>query len=64
MVKLLDRLMEAKTPKEVSKKDIEVAAYFHWLERGCPFNDDLTDWVEAEKWMNHRSAPVSKREND
>jgi hypothetical protein len=38
-----------KTGKPLSKKELEVAAYYHWQERGCPINDDLTDWVEAEK---------------
>jgi len=25
------------------------AAYFHWIDRGKPFGDDLTDWVWAEQ---------------
>jgi hypothetical protein len=27
----------------------EIAAYYHWLDRGCPIGDDLTDWFEAER---------------
>ncbi len=27
---------------------IEEAAYFHWINRGRPFGDPLTDWVTAE----------------
>ena len=27
----------------------EVAAYYRWLNRGCPANDSLTDWTEAHK---------------
>lgn len=28
---------------------LELDAYFHWIKRGSPLNDPLTDWVEAEK---------------
>ena len=38
-----------KAEKEVAKETLEVAAYYHWLNRGCPSNDELCDWVEAEK---------------
>jgi hypothetical protein len=38
----------AKPKEEVQKEELEVAAYFHWLERGCPSDDALTDWVEVE----------------
>jgi len=34
---------------ETTHQSLEVAAYFHWLERGCPMGDDLTDWVEVER---------------
>lgn len=45
---------EEKEPKKQSDskmphQSLEIAAYFHWLERGCPIGDDLTDWVEVEK---------------
>jgi hypothetical protein len=33
----------------VSREYQEVAAYYRWMDRGCPHNDDLTDWVEVEK---------------
>ncbi|GEM_PF-2272224 len=32
-----------------TKQDLEMAAYFHWLGRGCPSDDALTDWIEVEK---------------
>lgn len=38
-----------KKNEEVSKESLEVAAYYRWLERGCPLDDALTDWVEVEK---------------
>ncbi len=40
--------------KEVSQQDLESAAYFRWIERGCPLDDSLTDWVEAEKDLKAR----------
>lgn len=38
-----------KKKTQISKENLEVAAYFHWLNRGCPDRDDVADWVEAEK---------------
>lgn len=38
-----------KKPAAATKEELEVAAYYHWIGRGCPPNDDLTDWVEVEK---------------
>jgi hypothetical protein len=35
--------------KEAAQTDLQLAAYFHWRERGCPVNDDLTDWLAVEK---------------
>jgi len=42
--------------KEIPKDQLEVAAYYHWLERGCPVGDDLTDWVEVENQIKGGSA--------
>jgi len=50
--------MEAPRPQE----SLEVAAYFHWLGRGCPENDALTDWVEAEKEWN--GDPQAEHKNN
>ena len=52
MVRLKEREKEASVMSDermLSKEQLELAAYFHWLDRGCPENDALTDWVEAEK---------------
>ncbi len=35
--------------KKITKEDLEMAAYFHWLGRGCPSDDSLTDWIAVEK---------------
>ncbi len=40
-----------KWAKEFSREDLEVAAYYHWQQRGCPENDEMCDWVEAEKGL-------------
>jgi hypothetical protein len=39
----------AKSEMSVSREYQEVAAYYRWMDRGCPLNDDLTDWMEIEK---------------
>jgi len=32
---------------------LEVAAYYHWKERGCPWGDPLSDWLAAEmEWRS------------
>jgi hypothetical protein len=37
---------------------LEIAAYYLWQSRGCPFNDPEPDWCEAERqWrFNQKSA--------
>lgn len=37
-----------KSEEKPAKENLEVAAYYHWLNRGCPHGDSLTDWVEVE----------------
>jgi hypothetical protein len=49
MAKPKEKGSKEKPKSEVSKEGMEVAAYYRWLNRGCPANDDLSDWVEAEK---------------
>ena len=39
----------SKKKNEVSKESIETAAYYQWLERGCPNDSSMQDWLEAEK---------------
>jgi hypothetical protein len=33
----------------VTNEHVEVAAYFKWRNRGCPEDDSLKDWVDAQK---------------
>jgi hypothetical protein len=41
----------AQSDVKVSKENLEVAAYYRWMDRGCPHNDDLADWMEIEKGL-------------
>jgi Protein of unknown function (DUF2934) len=34
--------------RRISKAQMEAAAYYHWLERGRPWGDPLTDWLAVE----------------
>jgi Protein of unknown function (DUF2934) len=36
-----------RTPEDQHRRWRE-AAYFNWINRGCPFNDDQRDWFETE----------------
>ena len=45
-----------KSPKKVSQEELERAAYFHWLNRGCPSGDSLSDWIEVEKEFAPKSG--------
>ncbi len=49
MAKLKEKESAAKFKMEVTEENVELAAYYHWLERGCPSDDPLTDWLEVEK---------------
>lgn len=51
MAKTKEKEAAEKSEKEVAKENLEVAAYYHWKNRGCPNNDEMCDWVEAEKEM-------------
>jgi hypothetical protein len=43
------RAAPVKPAEKMTKEDMEMAAYFHWLGRGCPSDDSLTDWIQVEK---------------
>ncbi len=48
--KTVSKHLETGKPVEkMTKEDLEMAAYFHWLGRGCPSDDALTDWIAVEK---------------
>jgi hypothetical protein len=46
-------VMKAEKGNETPQTNLQLAAYFHWKERGCPVNDDLTDWLAVEKGMSN-----------
>jgi len=45
---------------QAAQENLEVAAYYHWLGRGCPNDDSLTDWLEAERELNGNQGPEFK----
>lgn len=59
MTAVKTKIASGKKPEgETTSKDyLEVAAYYRWQARGCPWGDPLTDWLEAEKewrfWKSH-----------
>ena len=38
----------------ISQESLALAAYYRWLDRGCPHGDDLNDWLESEKKINQK----------
>ncbi len=60
MVKTIAKPKSLKAKEAVSREELEVAAYYHWLNRGCPKDDSLTDWVEVETEMNHKATALKK----
>lgn len=62
MVKTLEKKSAPRSAKSISKEELEVAAYFHWMNRGCPSNDSLSDWLEVEKeFTTPHSAQAKKK---
>lgn len=55
MIKTKEKKPAMKEEKEekITPVNLEVAAYYHWQRRGCPVNDDLTDWLAVEKGRNN-----------
>ncbi|HEV2355630.1 MAG TPA: DUF2934 domain-containing protein, partial [Puia sp.] len=60
MVKTIAKPKTAKAKETVSREELEVAAYYHWLNRGCPTDDSLTDWIEVEAELNHKAGSLKK----
>lgn len=60
MVKTITKPKTAKVKESISREELEVAAYYHWLNRGCPHDDSLTDWVEVETELNHKGGSPKK----
>jgi len=51
-------VVQAEKAAEVPQVNLQLAAYYHWQQRGCPINDDLTDWVAVE---NGKRNPRRKK---
>ena len=49
MAKTKENETVVKIKRLIPKENLEVAAYYHWLNRGCPKGGELSDWVEAKK---------------
>jgi hypothetical protein len=49
MTKIKEKQPSAKPLKEGPHEKSLESQYYRWLEKGCPMDDDLTDWVEVEK---------------
>lgn len=49
MAKTKEKESQKSHQEETNHESLEKAAYYHWMERGCPMGDDLTDWVEVER---------------
>lgn len=49
MTKVKDKETPKKQRGETIHESPEVAAYLHWLESGCPMDDDLANWMEVER---------------
>jgi hypothetical protein len=50
-----------KTVGPLSQEELEVAAYFHWIGRGCPWGDPQADWFEVEKRLENEIRSREKR---
>lgn len=40
--------MNEEISHEIVVQEIEVAAYFNWINEGCPEGSELSDWHRAE----------------
>jgi hypothetical protein len=49
MAKTKEKQEQKQQGEEMNHENLELAAYYHWMERGCPMGDELTDWVEVER---------------
>jgi hypothetical protein len=45
---------------EPAEADIQVCAYFLWLEEGRPTGQDLEIWLTAKELLRHRAASHRK----
>jgi hypothetical protein len=43
---------------------IREAAYFQWLDRGCPLGDEWNDWFAVENRISTLPVPAASRPSD
>lgn len=49
MVKGKEKANKKPRRQEKTWENLRMAAYYHWLEGGCPMGDGLTGWMEVER---------------
>ena len=57
MAQVTEKPRTAAPAGPITREELEMTAYFHWLDRGCPFDDPITDWIEAEKKLGRATRP-------
>ena len=54
----LDQLVLSEELLEAAKNKVQELAYRKWQESGCPENDELSFWLEAEReWIQYYYVP-------
>jgi hypothetical protein len=39
----------------------QLAAYYRWQQRGCPFGTPETDWFQAEEQLRQQAQKISNK---
>ena len=59
----LDTLLLTDEERRAAKVQVEQMAYFRWQDAGCPQDDALRFWCEAElEWMEYFYVPHRRAE--
>jgi len=45
------------SPQQLEEQ-IRLAAYYRWIERGCPAGEGVEDWLEAEAGLTSQSEEL------
>ena len=54
----LDSLLLTEDELKAARKQVQGMAYFKWQAAGCPEDDALTFWLEAElEWIEYYYVP-------
>ena len=54
----LDQLLLKEDELKAAREQVQEIAYRKWQERGCPQNDSLSFWLEAEfEWIAYYYVP-------